>query len=146
MNSIRKAVCVLGAGAALAAAPAFAQDNRWQRGEGYGNWNHRPAASDHRRYAPVARPYMIERAPAVYYAQPAYYDYAQPAYYGQPGYPGQPAYYGQPAYGAMPEANPGTVIGAAAGALIGSQLGDRHNRAATTAIGALLGGFLGSQM
>lgn len=126
MNRIKYAVCILGAGAALAAAPAFAQDNRWQRAEGYGNWNHRPAVVDHRRYAPVARHYVIERAPAVYYAQPAYY--------------------GQPTYGAVPVANPGTVIGAAAGALIGSQLGDRHNRGATTAIGALLGGFLGSQM
>lgn len=136
MNNIRKAVCILGAGAALAAAPAFAQDNHWQRGEGYGNWNHRQA--DHRGRAPVARPYVVERAPAVYYGQPAYY--------AQPVYPAQSAYYGQPAYGAVAAVNPGTVIGATAGALIGSQLSDRHNRAATTAIGALLGGFLGSQM
>jgi surface antigen len=138
MNSIRMAVCVLGSGAALAAAPAFAQDNHWQRAEGYGNWNHRPAVVDHRRFAPVARPYVIERGAAVYHAQPAYY--------GQPVYSAQPAYYGQPAYGAVQAVNPGTVIGAAAGALIGSQLGDRHNRTAAAAIGALLGGLLGSQM
>ena len=138
MNRMKRAVCILGAGAALAAAPAFAQDHHWQRAEGYGNRNHRPAVVDHRRHAPVARPYVIKRAPAVYYDQPAYY--------GQSGYYAPPAYYGQPAYGAVPAANPGTVIGAAAGALIGSQLGDRHNRVATTAIGALLGGFLGSQM
>ena len=146
MNRTKKAVCILSAGAALAAAPAFAQDNHWQRGEGFRNWSHRPAVVDHRRYTPVARPYVIERTPAVYYAQPAYGYYDPTAYYGQPAYSVQPGYYGQPAYGAVPLANPGTVIGATAGALIGSQLGDRHNRAATTAIGALLGGFLGSQM
>jgi hypothetical protein len=138
MNRIRLTACVLSAGAALAAAPAFAQDNHWQRAEGYGNWNHRPAVVEHRRYAPVARPYVLERAPAVHFAQPAYFS--------QPVYSAQPDYYGQPAYGAVRAVNPGTVIGAAAGALIGSQIGDRHNRTAAAAIGALLGGFLGSQM
>lgn len=138
MNRIRLTACALSAGAALAAAPAFAQDNHWQRMEGYGNSNHRPAFVEQRRYAPVARPYVIERGAAVYYAQPAHYS--------QPVDSAQPAYYGQPAYGAVQAVNPGTVIGAAAGALIGSQLGDRHNRTAAAAIGALLGGLVGSQM
>lgn len=134
MDRIKKAACILGAGAALAVTSAFAQDVHRQRGEGYRGWDHRPAVVDRRHYRHAAPRFVVEAAPPAYYVQPGYY--AQP----------QPAYYGQPAYGGPEIVNPGVVVGAAAGAMIGSQLGDRHNRAATTAIGALLGGLLGSQM
>ena len=72
MNRIKQAVFILGAGATLAAASASAcaDDRYWQRGHGHGHRGHREVVVVQQHYVPVARTYVIEQAPAVYYAPP----------------------------------------------------------------------------
>jgi hypothetical protein len=126
MNVMKKTICLVATGAAVATAiPAYAQDR-----DGSRNYRHREAFAE-RHYAPHRRGYVERhaysrhRAP-VYYSAPAYSYYSQPA----------PVYY----------ASPGTIAGAAVGAIVGSQLGHRGDRGATTAIGAIVGGIIGGQL
>ena len=99
MNKIKKAVCILGAGAALASAPAFARDGRWEH-DGHRHWNHRQVVVVQRHYVPGAPAYVIER-PVAIERRPVVYYY--PQYY--------PA--------------TGVIVGAAVGAVLGGYIGGR---------------------
>ena len=90
------------------------------------------------------------RGQPVYQARPAYQGHPAYAYHGQPVYEA-PVYAPQPAYAPAPyyverRDNSAAILGGAAiGAVLGSQIGDRHSRPATTAIGAVLGAIIGSE-
>ena len=99
-----------------------------------------------RRHFPVARevvaPRSFTRSRVV--VQPVYAQpqprvvYETPAYYAPPAYEPAPVAYRH-------EGNAAGVIGGAIiGAAIGSQFGEGDDRAAATAIGAFLGGIIGS--
>jgi hypothetical protein len=99
----------------------------------------------------VAAPY----SPDTGYSQgyPAYYgySYSAPTYYQQPGYYYSPGYVAEapaPAYACGSGTAVGTLGGAAAGGLIGSQFGHGSGKAGATiagiAGGALLGGAAGN--
>ena len=168
MSSV-KILNMLAAGALLAVSlPASADHDRWERG--HRDWRDRSFEHRHparrviiERPVYVDRPVYVERKVVVerpvYVDRPVYVEQAPvygPPVYNHPGY--EPVYtpgvYGAPAPVAYPapsrprhhEPNMvGVAAGAAIGAVLGSQVGDRHSRGATTAIGAAIGGMLGSQ-
>jgi len=118
-------------GSLIAAAPAFADPgyrhdrDRFERRDHYRGYDR-----DDRRHFVERR--VIERQPVVVYREPARVYYAPPR---------APVYYGY----ASP-AGAGTVAGAFAGAVIGSQLGRGPDRVAGAAFGSVLGAVIGSQL
>jgi uncharacterized protein YcfJ len=135
--SAKKMLCMLSAGALLAAAaPAFADQPRWARAHGYRHHPHHVVVKHH--YRPVVREVVVRRTVIVerpvYFAQPAIAVHRPPAYYGGP------AVYAAPVYDPALATLGGAIIGAA----IGSQFGKGDGRTAAIAVGAVLGGVLGS--
>ena len=136
----KKTICTLSAGALLATAvPALADHDRYR--------GHRHQA--HERIVVEKRTVVVHQEPRYYgrarHAEPVYAPapyYAQPAYAPAPYYAQQP-YYAEPAY-SYRDNTAGIIGGAAIGAAIGSQVGHGHDRAAATAVGAILGGLIGS--
>jgi len=118
-------------GSLIAAAPAFADPgyrhdrDRFERRDHYRGYDR-----DDRRHFVERR--VIVRQPVVVYREPARVYYAPPR---------APVYYGY----ASP-AGAGTVAGAFAGAVIGSQLGRGPDRVAGAAFGSVLGAVIGSQL
>ena len=144
----KKTICTLSAGALLATAvPALADHDRYR---GHRHQAHERVVVEKRtvvvhqepRYYGRARYAEPVYAPAPYYAQPAY---APAPYYAQQPHYAQQPYYAEPAYSYSYRDNTAGIIGGAAiGAAIGSQVGHGHDRAAATAVGAILGGLIGS--
>jgi hypothetical protein len=137
-------------GSLLAAAPAFADpgyrhdgrfgDRIYERHDRRMEYRerHRPRYIVERR---VVERRVVVRRPVVVYREPARVYYAPrpaPVYYApRPA----PVYYGYAA-----PAGAGTVAGAFAGAVIGSQLGHGPDRVAGMAFGSVLGAVIGSQL
>lgn len=128
----KKTICMLSAGAMLAAAvPALADPPYWAPAHGYRHKHQRVVVVE-RHYRPVVReavferPVYVERRPVVVYEQPAYYAAA-------------------PVYVAPGSSNMlGTLGGAIVGAAVGNQIGQGNGRTAATAVGAVVGGVIGS--
>jgi Glycine zipper 2TM domain len=115
-------------GSLLAAAPAFADPGYGRHADRYERHDRYDRHDRHDRRVVVRRPVVVYQQPArVYYAPAprpapvAYYGYASPA-------------------------GAGTVAGALAGAVIGSQLGHGPDRVAGAAFGSVLGAVIGSQL
>lgn len=140
MNAMKKTILALAGGIAVAsAAPAFARHDGDRDEYRHGRKHHRVVEIERRverhyapvRYVVVERPVVVRR---VYVERPVY---VQPS----------PVYY---AYPSAPVAYPidlhwGTVGGTVAGAVIGSRFGKGDGRIASTAVGAVLGGMVGSR-
>ena len=140
MTLTRKLLCVAISGVALGAAvPAFAdRGHGTEHGRGYARGYN--AHYGHERVTGlVQRPYYVA-PPPVYYAPPRVFYRPAPVYYTPPPVVYAPA----PGYHAR-SADLGTVVGAVAGGLIGSQFGYGDDRIAATAIGAVAGGLIGSR-
>jgi uncharacterized protein YcfJ len=140
MNA-RMTIFTLAAGTLFAAAPAFADHARSAPVHGHRHqqvvvakhqhW-HRPAV---REVVVVKQPVIVRRTVVV----------ERPLYVERPVYYGVPHTYPAPVY-AEPAPNHvlSTLGGAIIGAAIGSQIGHGNDRTAATAIGAVVGGVIGS--
>lgn len=146
MNT-KKTIIALSAGIMLAGAlPALAESPRWAPDHGYRNHQQRAVMVD-RHYRPVQREVVVRR-PAirqVVVTQPVYVQHRPTVIYEEPAYYSAPPVYGAPAVAYEPAGNAaGTIGGAILGAAIGNQIGHGDDRAATTVIGAFIGGLIGS--
>jgi uncharacterized protein YcfJ len=146
--SARKSMCALAAGTLLAASmPALADHDRGSRGQAE-RYTHSRSV-DYRR--PPAREVVVERhverrvvRRPVYAERPVYPARRAPVYHPHV-YEPAPVYYPRGHETVRGPNVLGTAAGAIVGAAIGSQIGQGHNRAATTAVGAVIGGAIGSQ-
>ena len=141
MNA-RKTLLTLAASTLLAAAPAYADPPRWAPAHGYHSKHERVVVKHRQNHRPAVRHVTVVRQPVVVrrtvvVERPVYVQ--RPVYYH--AVPVHPA----PVYAGHPHGNVlGTLGGALIGAAIGSQIGDGNDRTAATAIGAVVGGVIGS--
>jgi uncharacterized protein YcfJ len=118
MNA-KKILCLLSAGTILtAAAPAFADPHRWEPRHDRRHAQKRVVVVERHFHAPVRRVF-VER-PVYIERRPVYVVQQAPVYYGP-----EPVYAGY-------------------GAAVGSQIGKGSGNTAAIAIGAVVGGILGS--
>ena len=138
MKKMHKVLLILAGGLTVATTtPAFARHDRDD--DRRHSKRHYRVVEIERRYVPVRqvivqRPVFVRR---VYVEQPVYVR-PEPTYYAYPV-----AYRPAPASVAL-DVNWGTVGGTVAGAVIGSRFGKGDGRIATTAVGAVVGGMVGS--
>jgi len=140
MNA-RKTLLTLATGTLLGAAPAFADPPRWAQAHGHHSKHERVVVKHRHDHRPAVRQVVVVRQPVVVrrtivVERPVYVQ--RPFYHGVPVHPA-PVYAG-PAPGNLL----GTLGGALIGAAIGSHIGDGNDRTAATAIGAVVGGVIGS--
>jgi uncharacterized protein YcfJ len=132
MNA-KNVLCLLSAGTLLAAAaPALADSYRWEPRYDHRQMHQKVVVVERHFHAPVRRviverPVYVERRPVVIVHQP-------PVYYGA-----EPVY---ASYGGNVALS--TLGGAVIGAAVGSQIGRGSGNTAAIAIGAVVGGILGS--